>query len=152
MGAHSDQALDLADDSFIALFSCYRTPASAQPRKLVFESKASPAEKFEIPLTDHSVIAFSLKSNRHLKHRIILDKSTHPPENPWLGITYRTSKTHLHFRDGHPHLPTGTLLTPATKPQSDAFYDLRRQENTNPDFHYPPLTYTLSPPDLHPPT
>ncbi|GAA2995283.1 hypothetical protein GCM10010519_30500 [Streptomyces lactacystinicus] len=31
MGSHSDQALDLADDSFIAVFSCYQHP-DASPR------------------------------------------------------------------------------------------------------------------------
>lgn len=49
MGSHSDQALDLADESFIAVFSCYQNPESGQTRKLIFESKEFDADKFEIP-------------------------------------------------------------------------------------------------------
>ena len=40
MGSHSDQALDLADESFIAIFSCYKHPEIANlPRKLLVELK-----------------------------------------------------------------------------------------------------------------
>ena len=44
MGSHSDQALDLADDSFIAVFSCYRHPDVRPLRKLIVESKDSGGE------------------------------------------------------------------------------------------------------------
>ncbi|MFD4433379.1 hypothetical protein ACFWPJ_29030, partial [Nocardia sp. NPDC058497] len=55
MGSHSDQALDLADESFIAVFSCYRHPEAGPPRKLIFEAKES-GEKFEIPLAHNGVV------------------------------------------------------------------------------------------------
>ncbi|MFI6151732.1 alpha-ketoglutarate-dependent dioxygenase AlkB [Kitasatospora sp. NPDC051170] len=150
MGAHSDQALDLAEDSSIAVLSCYRHPDAGPPRKLIFEPKAPDAgAPFEIPLAHHGVVVFSTATNRRLRHRIVLD--TPAPDNQWLGVTYRTSKTPLHYHDGHPHLPNGTRLTLADDDQQREFYALRRRENTETDFAYPPLTYTVSPSDLTPP-
>ncbi|WP_031064341.1 alpha-ketoglutarate-dependent dioxygenase AlkB [Streptomyces sp. NRRL WC-3742] len=150
MGAHSDQALDLADDSSIAVFSCYRHPEAGPPRKLIFEPKEPDGgEPFEIPLTHHGVVVFSTATNRRLRHRIVLD--TPATDNQWLGVTYRTSKTLLHFHDGHPHLPNGARLTPADDDQQREFYALRRRENTETDFSYPPLTCTVSASDLTPP-
>ncbi|MFI6866728.1 alpha-ketoglutarate-dependent dioxygenase AlkB [Nocardia sp. NPDC050406] len=150
MGSHSDQSLDLADNSFIALFSCYQHPPTTPPRKLIVESKESP-ETFDIPLPHNGIIAFSVAANRRFKHKIILDTSTRPPENHWLGITFRTSKTLLHFHDGQPHLPHGPRLTSADDNQRRVFYQLRRRENNETDFTYPPLTYTVSDSDLLPP-
>ncbi|WP_327144329.1 hypothetical protein [Nocardia sp. NBC_01327] len=148
MGSHSDQALDLADESFIAVFSCYRYPELIPPRKLIFTPKDS-SENFEIPLAHNSIVAFSVASNRRLQHKIVLD--TPAPENHWLGVTFRTSKTFLHFREGHAHLPQGAPLTPADEPQQREFYQLRRRENNETTFTYPPLTYTVSKSDLLPP-
>ncbi|WP_046779383.1 hypothetical protein [Streptomyces yangpuensis] len=148
MGSHCDQALDLADDSFIAVFSCYQHPEAGPPRKLVFESKESDAA-FEFPLAHHSVVMFSVDSNRRLRHRIVLDAPA--AENQWLGVTFRTSKTFLRFRDGHAYLPQGARLTSADDEQSREFYRLRRRENQETDFRYPPLTYTVSESDLLPP-
>ncbi|MFJ2595620.1 alpha-ketoglutarate-dependent dioxygenase AlkB [Streptomyces erythrochromogenes] len=149
MGSHSDQALDLADDSFIAVFSCYQHP-EVSPRKLIFESKDSDSGRFEIPLTHNSVVAFSVESNRRFKHKIVLD-AVPTTDNQWLGVTFRTSKTFLRFRDGHAHLPQGTRLTSADDEQRREFYRLRRRENDETDFRYPPLTYTVSESDLLPP-
>ncbi|MFC0038962.1 alpha-ketoglutarate-dependent dioxygenase AlkB [Actinomadura rayongensis] len=151
MGGHSDQALDLADESFIAVFSCYEHPESGPSRKLIFEAKDQDGEKFEIPLTHNSVVTFSVSSNRRLKHKIVLDAPTQPTENQWLGVTFRTSKTLVHFRDGHPHLPQGARLTLADDEQQHEFYRLRRRENNETDFVYPSLTCTVSASDLMPP-
>ncbi|MEV6976984.1 alpha-ketoglutarate-dependent dioxygenase AlkB [Kitasatospora sp. NPDC093806] len=151
MGGHSDQALDLAEDSFIAAFSCYRNPQANPPRKLVFESKEPGDEKFEIPLAHNSVVAFSLASNRRLRHKIILENPGQAADNQWLGITFRTSKTFLRFHDGHAYLPQGTRLVSADEEQQGEFFRLRRRENTETDFIYPPLTYTISASDLLPP-
>ncbi|MFD7844299.1 hypothetical protein ACFV4K_15345 [Nocardia sp. NPDC059764] len=150
MGSHSDQALDLADESFIALFSAYRHPEPIPPRKLIFERKGS-TEKFEIPLANHSVVIFSVTSNRELKHKIVLDTPAQAAENEWLGVTFRTSKTFIHFRGGHPYLPPGTRLTSADEDQQREFFQLRRRENNEADFVYPTLTYTVSDSDLSPP-
>ncbi|MFF9143280.1 hypothetical protein ACF1BN_00260 [Streptomyces sp. NPDC014861] len=151
MGAHSDQALDLADGSFIAVYSCYEHPEAGPPRKLVLEGKEPGVEGFELPLAHHSVVAFSVDTNRLLRHRIVLDTAGRATENRWLGLTFRTSKTTLRFHDGHAHLPQGARLTPADEEQRRAFYRLRRRENQETDFAYPPLTYTVSESDLMPP-
>ncbi|WP_329254058.1 hypothetical protein OG417_11765 [Actinoallomurus sp. NBC_01490] len=151
MGSHSDQALDLADESFIAVFSCYQRPEASPPRKLIFESKGSAGEKFEIPLAHNSIVAFSVDSNRRLKHKIVLETPGRAADNQWLGVTFRTSKTLVRFRDGHAHLPQGARLTPADDEQRHEFYRLRRRENNETDFVYPMLTYTISESDLVPP-
>ncbi|WP_406528384.1 alpha-ketoglutarate-dependent dioxygenase AlkB [Streptomyces sp. I8-5] len=151
MGGHSDQALDLADESFIAVFSCYEHPEVAPQRKLIFESKEPEGEKFEIPLAHNSIVTFSVESNRRLRHKIVLDAPAGTPDNQWLGVTFRTSKTFLRFRDGHAYLPQGARLMPADDEQKHEFYRLRRRENNETDFVYPPLAYTVSESDLMPP-
>lgn len=151
MGSHSDQALDLADESFIAVFSCYRHPEAGPPRKLIFESKGSGGEKFEIPLAHNSIVAFSVDSNRRLRHKIVRDTPVQTTDNQWLGVTFRTSKTFVRFRDGQAYLPQGARLMSADEEQSHEFYRLRRRENKETDFIYPLLTYTISESDLMPP-
>lgn len=151
MGSHSDQALDLADESFIAVFSCYQHPEANAPRKLIFESKDEGGEKFEVPLAHNSVVAFSVETNRRLRHKIVLDTPDQRADNQWLGVTLRTSKTFVRFRDGHVHLPEGVRLMSADDGQRREFYQLRRRENHETDFIYPPLAYTVSESDLIPP-
>ncbi|MFO0575736.1 MAG: hypothetical protein U1A78_17200 [Polyangia bacterium] len=152
MGSHSDQALDLADGSFIALFSCYRHPELATlPRKLVVEPKEPGGDAFEIPLTHNSVVTFSTDTNRRFKHRIILDASPKSPENEWLGITFRTSKTFVQLRGGQTCFPDDTHLTLADAEQRREFYQLRRRENEEAGFIYPRIPYTISESDLMPP-
>ncbi|MFF4582526.1 hypothetical protein ACFY15_29705 [Streptomyces sp. NPDC001373] len=151
MGSHCDQALDLADDSFIAVFSCYEHPDSGPPRKLVFESKEPGGGRFEIPLAHHGVVAFSTGSNRRLRHKIVLDRPVPTADNTWLGVTFRTAKTLVRFHGGHGHLPQGTRLSLADEEQRSEFYGLRRRENRETDFVYPPLSYTISESDLIPP-
>ncbi|MEU9718688.1 hypothetical protein [Streptomyces sp. NPDC047976] len=152
MGGHSDQALDLADGSFIALYSCYRDPDAGPPRKLMFEAKGEGGEAFEVPLVHNGVVAFSVGTNRRYRHRIVLDAAAPAAaDNRWLGVTFRTSKTLVRFRDGHAHLPGGARLVPADEDQSREFYRMRRRENHETDFSYPPLTCTVSESDLVPP-
>ncbi|WP_233571028.1 alpha-ketoglutarate-dependent dioxygenase AlkB [Nocardiopsis sp. Huas11] len=151
MGGHSDQALDLADESFIAVFSCYQHPEASPKRKLIFAPKGSDDERFEIPLDHNSVVAFSVDSNRRLKHRIVLDTPAPAVDNPWLGVTFRTSKTFVRYRDGHAYLPQGARLRLADDEQRTEFYRLRRRENNETDFTYPQLAYTISESDLMPP-
>jgi hypothetical protein len=160
MGSHSDQALDLANESSIAIFSCYKYPDRANPpRKLIVELKESGEdspkgtlrERIEIPLTHNSVVVFSVDTNRRLKHKIVLDKSAQPPENQWLGITFRSSKTFIQFRDEYPYFPDDTRLTLANDEQRQEFYHLRYRENHETNFTYPRITYTISESDLMPP-
>ncbi|MEY9927514.1 hypothetical protein ABH926_002148 [Catenulispora sp. GP43] len=151
MGAHSDQALDLADESSIAVFSCYRHPEAGPPRKLIFESKESGGEKFEVALVHNGVVVFSVDLNRRLRHRIVLEGPAENADNQWLGVTFRTSKTLVRFRDEEVRLPQGARLTAADDDQRREFYRLRRRENTEVDFTYPLLAYTVSESDLMPP-
>lgn len=152
MGSHSDQALDLADGSFIAIFSCYKHPKLASPpRKLLVESKEPGGDAFEIPLIHNSVVVFSTDTNRRFTHKIVLDASAQAPENPWLGITFRTSKTFVQFRDNHACFQDDTRLTLADDEQRREFYQLRHRENNETDFTYPRITYTISESDMTPP-
>lgn len=150
MGSHCDQALDLADESFIAVFSCYQYPDVRPLRKLVVESKGSDGDRLHIPLAHNGVVAFSVASNRRLKHKIVLDAPLQA-DNQWLGMTFRTSKTMVRYRDGQPYLPSGAQLTSADDDQRREFYRLRRRENNETDFTYPDLAYTVSAGDLTPP-
>jgi hypothetical protein len=95
-------------------------------------------------------VAFSVASNRRLKHKIVLDAPAQA-DNRWLGVTFRTSKTAIQYRDGHAYLPTGAQLTVADGDQRREFYQLRRRENTEIDFSYPELACTVSASDLMPP-
>ncbi len=148
MKRHSDQALDLADDSSIAIYSCYRDP-TLPSRRLVVKGKEPGAVAFEIPLSHGSVVEFSLDTNRRFTHTIAL--SANAPANDWLGITFRTSKTFVRFVDGQPWLPSGTRLTLASADQRSEYFQLRRRENDETHFTYPVVPYTISPGDLVPP-
>ncbi|MCA9720502.1 MAG: alpha-ketoglutarate-dependent dioxygenase AlkB [Myxococcales bacterium] len=145
MGYHSDQAQDLEPGSSIAIVSCYRDPARASPpRALLVRSKQPGSEAFEIPLTHQSVVVFSLDSNRRFTHKIVLDRTRQPPENEWLGVTFRTSRTFVQYREDGVFLEAGDALTVADEDQRRALYKLRGRENRETDFAYPPLTYTIS--------
>jgi hypothetical protein len=148
MKRHSDQAQDLAAGSSIAIYSCYRDPARPS-RRLTVRSKASEAS-FDVPLSHGSVASFSLDSNRRFSHAITLLAPA--PDNDWLGITFRTSKTLLRFVDGQPILPNGERLTLASEEERRELFQLRRRENQETDFVYPSLAYTLSESDGLPPT
>ena len=147
MKRHSDQALDLADASSIAVYSCYRDPGRPSRRLLVTAKGGDRA--FEIPLEHGGVVAFSLDTNRRFTHAIALRADA--PDNDWLGITFRTSRTFVRFVDGHPTLPDGARLTLATDEQRRDFFQLRRRENDETSFTYPSIAYTISESDLRPP-
>jgi hypothetical protein len=147
MKRHSDQALDLADDSSIAIYSCYRDP-TRPTRRLIVKAKDSDAT-FDLPLDHGSVVTFSLETNRRFTHAIVLRANA--PENDWLGITFRTSKTFVRFADGLPLLANGERLTLADEAQRREFFRLRRRENDETDFTYPSISYTVSESDLLPP-
>jgi len=149
MKRHSDQALDLADGSSIAIYSCYRDP-HAPSRRLVVTAKESEGAASEIPLGHGSVVVFDLDTNRRFTHTIAL--SANAPANEWFGITFRTSKTLVRFVDGHAQLDNGARLTIATDEQRRELFQLRRRENDETDFAYPPISYTISDSDLVPPS
>ncbi|MBK7826955.1 MAG: hypothetical protein IPJ59_17360 [Nannocystis sp.] len=151
MGAHSDQALDLDDAGEIALFSCYEHPEAGPSRRLMVESKEPGEPSFVIPLLHGRVVVFCADTNRRFRHRIVLDPAAGDPDNPWLGVTFRSSRTWVHVLDGQPRLADGTPLTLANDEERREFLRLRRRENQEADFVYPRVTCTLSPSDLWPP-
>lgn len=149
MGFHSDQALDLEDGSSIAIFSCYKFPELVRkPRQLVVSPKDVSGPTTLIPLLHNSVVVFTVDTNKLYKHKIILDITPDLPDNEWLGVTLRTSKTFVHFQDGEGYFENGTLLSLATKEQCQEFFSLRRRENMETNFVYPGLSYTISSSDL----
>lgn len=153
MNFHSDQALDLENNSFIALFSCYENPQELEEthlRKLVVKNKIT-EEEFEILLEHNSVILFSVETNKQFQHKIILDSKPNLKtlkDNKWLGITFRVSKTFIRFENNLPHFSTGEPFTLADKEEELEFFQLRGQENKSLDFVYPNFQYTISMGDL----
>jgi hypothetical protein len=147
MKRHSDQALDLAGASTIAVYSCYRDPQHPS-RRLIVTPKESGAA-FEVPLDHGCVVTFSLDINRRFRHAIVLRPNA--PANDWLGITFRTSTTFVRFVDGSPTLSSGERLTLASDDQRRELFQMRRRENDETSFAYPSISYTLSESDLVPP-
>ncbi len=154
MGFHSDQALDLASNSYIALFSCYENPGNLPSkllRKLKVKNKTTQKEMI-IDLKPNSVVLFSTETNMEFSHKIVLggfpDLSPTEADNQWLGITFRQSKTFIHFRDNQPLMEDGLSLTLANEAEQKQFYRLRSQENKQLSFDYPRLNYTLNEGDL----
>jgi len=150
MKYHSDQALDLENDSYVALFSCYERPdeiSAPLMRRLRIRDKVT-NEEHEFILENNSVILFSLATNSKYQHKIILDTSSNKKDsledNKWLGITFRKSKTMIQFKNNLPYFKNGETLKLADENQQREFYKLRGQENKSMDFKYPWIGYTLS--------
>lgn len=150
MKYHSDQALDLAANSYIGLFSCYQYPEklnSENTRILRIKDKVT-QEETDIPLQHNTVVLFSTETNSKFFHKIILPQKPQQKDsfydNKWLGITFRTSKTFIQFKEGMPYFENGTSLSVANPIQQKEFYKLRGQENKQLDFNYPELHYTLN--------
>ena len=154
MGFHSDQALDLADNSYIAIYSCYEKPDTNQTskenfRKLVVKNKKT-NELSEIIMEPNSVIIFSTESNKQHLHKIILeDNNKNNNNNRWFGITFRLSKTFIHHINGIPIFhETNNILKIASDEETKDFYKLRSEENKSSKFEYPEITYTISNSDV----
>lgn len=154
MKYHSDQCLDIEPSSFIALFSCYEQPEEISKhvlRKLKVRDKVANKE-FEFLLENNSVVFFSVENNSKFQHKIVLEpvsgKKEIVPDNRWLGITFRTSKTFIHFKNDVPYFSDGTLLELANEEQRRNFYITRGEENKSMDFKYPTMHFSLSESDL----
>jgi len=155
MGFHTDQSLDLQDDSYICLFSCYEKPP-INPRKLKIQNKTT-KECSEVVLNNNSIAVFSTKTNHHHIHKIVLDNYLKEPDNKWLGITFRLSKTFVNFIDGKPHFSgsksnlAGKELRIASHSEKKEFYKHKSNENAqNGVYEYPEIDYTISQSDLMP--
>ncbi len=145
MGFHSDQSLDLANDSYICLFSCYeKVPANL--RKLVIQNKLTKKHS-EVSLEDNSIVLFSVAENQAHLHKIVLEGAR--SSTRWLGITFRLSKTYVKFSDDAPYLCNragfvSCLLTMATDEERKEFYKHKGRENSHNGYTYPKITYTIS--------
>ena len=143
MKYHSDQSLDLAEDSYICLFSCYNNH-DAVARKLKIKEKNT-GNCSNVILDHNSAVLFSVATNKDFVHKIILDKIT---DDQWLGITFRFSRTFIKFIDHVPYFINGKILKLANEDEIAEFRKYKGVENLQRDFKYPELSYTTSKSDL----
>jgi hypothetical protein len=149
MGFHTDQALDLADNSYICLFSCYENPNAKNIRILHIVNKETKEEK-KIPLLHNSYTIFSTTTNKKHVHKIVLENAQKDlDDSEWFGLTLRQSKTYISFnKQNEPLLPNGRLLRIANEDECREFFRLKGEENNKADFVYPEIDYTISDSDL----
>ena len=69
-----------------------------------------------------------LLTNKKYLHKIILNNNN-ITGNLWLGITFRLSKTFIHFINELPYFSNGNQLTLANDEQKKEFYKYRQTEN-----------------------
>lgn len=141
MGYHTDQSLDLAEDSWIAIFSCYSDPDTKNLRTLKIKQKNSEKEFSEI-LENNSVLLFSTSTNNKHLHKIVLDDFTEK-DTKWLGLTLRLSKTYVKFIDNIPSI-NSEILTIANETEKKEFYKHKNLENAYIGYDYPEVNYTIS--------
>jgi hypothetical protein len=150
MKFHTDQSLDLAENSYICLFTCYEhEPSTKDIRTLVIRNKVTSIMS-EIKLNNNSIVIFSYDTNLRYNHKII--KKCYDPRctNRWLGFTLRLSKTFVNFVEDIPYImcnDTMTELRMATDIERRDFYKMKSEENRFVDYVYDELDYTLSPSD-----
>lgn len=143
MKYHTDQSLDLEPESYICLFSCYSNPNSKSIRKLRIKDKESNIES-EFMLNHNSIIIFSLETNKKFNHKILLNHHSKSDNNKWLGITFRMSKTYIHFKNEIPYFyQTGIILRQAEREEEKEFYRLKKEENNKINFNYDFIDYTI---------
>jgi hypothetical protein len=149
MGFHTDQTLDLKEDTYIALYSCYEDPETTEFRSLIVKNKETNEEE-EIILEHNSVVMFSYLTNCSHVHKIVF-KGKHVCN--WMGMTLRTSKTYVkHMKDITYFYDTGDQLTLADENECKNFYKLKSIENnkkTKVNYeNHPKVTYTISKSDM----
>lgn len=143
---HSEQSLDLMEDSHIAIFTCY--PKNTKPsnyHKLVVKNKKS-GEISSSVLENNSVILFSIQTNFKFWHKIVPNEGD--VDSSRLSMIFRCSKTYVAMIKGIPILKNGKELTLATEEEELTFYYFCGQENRNIVFEYPEINYTVSYGDL----
>ena len=149
MKYHSDQALDLVDNSFICLLSCYSNP-SANLRKLKIMNKHTKTRS-DIQLDNNSIVIFDTKTNKEYIHSIELSKdinNKNDTSNIWLGLTFRLSKTYIYFNNELPYFVSNDKeLRLANEVETKQFYKYKGLENTT-LFSYPEISYSISISDL----
>lgn len=143
MGLHTDQSLDLQEDSDICIYSCYDDLKNSRTLNII---NRHTGDKSEILLENNSVVLFSLETNKNFLHQIVFNNNS---KNNWLGITFRLSKTFIHFVNDIPYFyGSDRILKLANHQETQEFYEQRKKENTNIDFVWNKLDYTISKSDL----
>ena len=135
MSYHSDQSIDLVDNSFIAIFSCFNGNGGQRSLFIKKKQRATFIHPINIPLFHNSVVLFSTTTNNYCLHKIVLQKLC---KKSCIFMTLRLSKGCN---------PSGI----ATFQQKTDFFCLRKQENREINFRWPQhIDYTISPGDLLP--
>lgn len=146
MKFHSDQSLDLADDSYICIFSCYSDPLSTDVRKLKIKKKETD-ECSEFLMDHNSIILFPVSINQKYLHRIILETAS--TNTKWMGITFRLSKTFIKFVDKTPYFSSNnTILRMGDMDERKAFMKCKGIENSTTEYIYPEINFTISSGDM----
>lgn len=161
MKFHSDLALDLQDNSYIALYSCYNNinVDDNNKRKLVIKNKETNEIEDKIILEHNSVILFSVETNSKFLHKIVLEHNNKIDEEiEWLGLTFRESKTFIKYINNNEHNKNSykpifndnnNELILANENEKKEFYKLRSEENNNiGKYNYPNINYSISPAEL----
>ena len=158
MKEHTDQALDIADNSYICLYSCYNNIISNniisnnKPlnnkkkyiRTLQIKEKENINNKYNISLEHNSIVIFSKDINKSFLHKIILNNNKLSGDL-WLGITFRLSKTYIQFINEIPYFINSNIqLQLATEEEKKDFFIYKQLENKLINFTYPTLFYTIS--------
>jgi hypothetical protein len=150
MGFHTDQSLDLRQDSNICIFSCYENGSddSDDLRKLKIKNKTT-GELTERLMENGSVIIFDTSTNHEHLHKIVLESNkSNKSKNRWLGITFRLSGTFIKFVDTVPRFNhTNEILRIATDDEMKEFRKYKGIENSDTNYVYPAIDYTVSPSD-----
>ena len=142
MGFHTDQAQDLALDSYICIFSCYEgntCESDEPPRMLVVKNKQTGLVT-EYPMRNHECIVFSTITNAAHVHKIVGGGC----RRRWLGVTFRTSKTFVERREDELFfVGSGRLLRRATEEDAMEMRKCKGRENKEADFLWPDMNFTI---------
>ena len=110
MKFHTDQALDIKEDSYILLFSCYEDPNNTH-RILRIKNKNSLNITNDIKLENNGFVLFSIATNSKHLHQITLDNKTDKNKlNKWCGVTLRLSKTYIKFINEKAYFTSSPLI------------------------------------------
>jgi hypothetical protein len=165
MKFHSDQALDLTDNSYICVFSCYKNKnenenknknknknenknENKDNRILKIKNKTT-KECSDISLDHNSVVVFSTEINKQYVHKIVLDANS---DNEWLGITFRLSKTFISFSNEIPYFyqSNNMLRLAESDDEIRGFTQSKGHENSIVGYEPLKIYYTISVGDMKP--
>lgn len=139
MGFHTDQSLDLHDDSYICLFSCYEDDSVL--RTLKIKNKQTD-ELSEIKLDNCSIVMFSTSTNQQYLHKIVLEQKD-KAKGRWIGVTFRLSKTFVTYKNDQSYI-NDKVLRVATDKEFAEFCKHKGEENSSINYKYPETDYTIS--------